>query len=249
LFAIITQFSAKEAVLLASAILKNPDALDKHFQRSSASATMSILYDYPTLENEHDETITQIHAFIDRMTRISHHHSSGSFYSGDNGVLQDLMSKASIRGNLTGFVASSALLAYISIKASVISTISYGVILSEARDRSTHLIADSARNTDEFLDGSTLLQPLPHIQPLYYAAIIAAQLIGSSGSTTIVELTVVNTHISDYSVFEGNALVRAVFINLNAFTTGTRNSVNLTLNFSGYGKQPASIVVTRLCIP
>jgi hypothetical protein len=143
---------------------------------------MSILYDYPTIENEHDETITQTHAFIDRMTRISQHHSCGSFYSGDNGVLQDLMSKASIRGNLTGFAAdiavvkqtgltyvlgetnsfschsapgvsntagaalwawitpclqaTSGLLGYISIKASVISTISYGVILSEARDRS-----------------------------------------------------------------------------------------------------------------
>ena len=113
----------------------------------------------------------QIHAFIDRMTRISQHHSSGSFYSSDNGVLQDLMSKASIRGNLMGFVAdiatvkqtgltyvlwetnsfschsapgvsntpgaalwawimpclqaNSALLGYISIKASVISTTSY----------------------------------------------------------------------------------------------------------------------------
>ncbi|KAI0278015.1 hypothetical protein BGY98DRAFT_976318 [Russula aff. rugulosa BPL654] len=174
---------------------------------------MSILYDYPTLENEHDETITQIHAFIDRMTRISQHHSSGSS-----------MSKASIRGNLTGFVAdiaavkqtgltyvlgetnsfrchgapgvsntagaalwawitlclqaSSALLGYISIKASVIN---------------------SAHNTDEFLDGSTLLQPLPPHIPLYYAAIIATQLIGSSGSTTIVELTVDNTQISTYS--------------------------------------------------
>ena len=58
----------KEAVLLASAILKNPDALDKHLQRSSASATMSILYDYPTLENEHDEAVTQIHAFTDRLS-------------------------------------------------------------------------------------------------------------------------------------------------------------------------------------
>ena len=61
----------KEAALLASAILKKPDALDKHFQRSSASAVMSILYDYPTLENEHDETITQIHAFIDHMSAAS----------------------------------------------------------------------------------------------------------------------------------------------------------------------------------
>jgi hypothetical protein len=56
----------KEAILLASAILKNPDALDKHFQRSTASAIMSILYDYPTLETEKDKTITEIHAFLDR---------------------------------------------------------------------------------------------------------------------------------------------------------------------------------------
>jgi hypothetical protein len=61
----------KEAILLASAILDNPAALDKHIQRSSASATMSILYDYPTLENEHDETITRIHAFIDRVSAAS----------------------------------------------------------------------------------------------------------------------------------------------------------------------------------
>ena len=57
----------KEAILLAAAILENPDKLDKHIQRSSASATVSILYDYPTLENEHDETLTKIHTFIDRI--------------------------------------------------------------------------------------------------------------------------------------------------------------------------------------
>jgi hypothetical protein len=32
---------------------------------------MSILYDYPTLENEHDETLTKIYAFIDRMSVAS----------------------------------------------------------------------------------------------------------------------------------------------------------------------------------
>ena len=57
----------KEAILLTSAILENPDALDKHIRRCSASAIMSILYDYLTLENEHDETLTKIHAFIDRL--------------------------------------------------------------------------------------------------------------------------------------------------------------------------------------
>ena len=89
-------------------MIDNPEAMDEHIRRSSASATMSILYDYPTLENEHDETITLIHAIIDRMTRISLHHSSGSFYSSDNGILQELMSKASIRANLTGLVANIA---------------------------------------------------------------------------------------------------------------------------------------------
>ncbi len=49
-------------------MLENPHGLDKHIQRSSASATMSILYDYPTLENENDKTLTKIHAFIDRLS-------------------------------------------------------------------------------------------------------------------------------------------------------------------------------------
>jgi hypothetical protein len=49
-------------------MLENPDASDNHFQRSSASATMSILYDYPTLENEHDKNLIGILDFIDRMS-------------------------------------------------------------------------------------------------------------------------------------------------------------------------------------
>jgi hypothetical protein len=58
-----------------------------------------------------------------------------------------------------------------------------------------------------------------------------------------------NAQISSYAVFEDNVLVRAVFINLNSFTTGTRGSVHLTLNFSGNGTPPASIIVKRLFIP
>ena len=104
--------------------------------------------------------------------------------------------------------------------------------------------------TRSILDGSTLPQRLlPHIQPLYYAAIVAAEFIGPSGSTRIVELTVNNPQISGYAAFEDDVLVRAVFINLNAFTTGTRGSVHLAFDFSGHGKRPASIVVKRLSIP
>ena len=59
----------KEAILLASALLHNPEAREKHFQRCSASATMSILYDYPTLETENDKTLKEIHAYIDRLSK------------------------------------------------------------------------------------------------------------------------------------------------------------------------------------
>lgn len=58
----------KEAILLASAILEDPDALEKHVQRTSASAAMSILYNYPTLENENDKTLVEIYAFINRLS-------------------------------------------------------------------------------------------------------------------------------------------------------------------------------------
>ena len=58
----------KEAIILASSILRNPKALDQHLKRSSASATMSILYDYPTLEDEHDKTVTEINTFVERIS-------------------------------------------------------------------------------------------------------------------------------------------------------------------------------------
>lgn len=53
----------KEGVLLASALLASPEGLEKHFERTAASATMSIMYDYPTLETENDKNIKEIHAF------------------------------------------------------------------------------------------------------------------------------------------------------------------------------------------
>ena len=58
----------KERILLASAILENPGALEKLFQRTTASATMSIVYDYPTLETENDKNLKDIRAFSDRVS-------------------------------------------------------------------------------------------------------------------------------------------------------------------------------------
>ena len=56
---------------MASALLRNPEAREKHFQRCTASATMSILYDYPTLETENDKTVKEIHAYLDRLSKAA----------------------------------------------------------------------------------------------------------------------------------------------------------------------------------
>ncbi|KAH8992370.1 cytochrome P450 [Lactarius akahatsu] len=61
----------KEGVLLASAFLANPGALEKHFQRAAASAIMSILYDYPTLETENDKNLKEILAYAERTSRAT----------------------------------------------------------------------------------------------------------------------------------------------------------------------------------
>lgn len=104
--------------------------------------------------------------------------------------------------------------------------------------------------TRSILDGSQLPQPLPpHIQPPYYAAVIAAEAIGPSGHTCMTELEIDDMQVSGYAFFEESVLARAVFINLNAFTSGTRGSVHIDLNLSGYGRQPTAITAKRLSVP
>jgi hypothetical protein len=68
---------------------------------------------------------------------------------------------------------------------------------------------------DSIIDGSPLSQPAPpHVAPTY--AIIAAEAIGSSGSTYVSELFVDDPRVSGYAFYEGGVLARAVFINSSA---------------------------------
>ncbi|KAH9071052.1 cytochrome P450 [Lactarius deliciosus] len=61
----------REGVLLASALLANSGALEKHFQRAAASATMTILYDYPTLETENDKNLKEILVYAERQSTMN----------------------------------------------------------------------------------------------------------------------------------------------------------------------------------
>jgi len=55
----------KEATILVSSLLSSSASLhlDKHFQRFAGSTTISILYDYPTIVSDHDQTIEWIEEY------------------------------------------------------------------------------------------------------------------------------------------------------------------------------------------
>jgi hypothetical protein len=209
--------------------------------------------------------------------RVSQHHYSGTFCTGTAAILQALMTKSAIRGNLTQFAPD--------IAAAHANGLPY--VLGETNSYSCHgapgvndtagaalwaldyalsaRLAGIARVyfhegvgykynflqpvtlTRSIRDGSPLPAPLaPHIQPAYYAAVIAAEAIGRSGAARVVELSTGNaTQVSAYAFYESGSLVRALFINLHAYTGGARGAVHFNLSGAGLG----SMKVKRLSVP
>ncbi|KIK70061.1 glycoside hydrolase family 79 protein [Collybiopsis luxurians FD-317 M1] len=101
------------------------------------------------------------------------------------------------------------------------------------------------------INGTPLNPPLaPHVQPAYYAAIVAGEAIGSGGDTRVSEISINSPTVSGYAFFNsGGQLTKALFINSQGFfstSTGTRPSVHLNLNIAG--KAPSSMTVKRLVI-
>jgi hypothetical protein len=50
----------KEATILASSVLANPEYRDQHFQRATVSTMLSIVYDFPTLNSAQDKAVQEI---------------------------------------------------------------------------------------------------------------------------------------------------------------------------------------------
>jgi len=216
------------------------------------------------------------------ITAISQHHYSGSFCSGSGALLQDLMTKSNIRGNVSSFSPDIAAvkaqgLDYVfgetnsfschgapnvsNTAGAALWTLDYTLFASQLGISRVHFhegvgykynLIQPATLTRSILDGSPLSQPLaPHVQPQYYAAIIAGEAIGTTGSSTVTELDINNTFVSGYAFFEGGKLKRAVLINSQAFlstSTGARTSVNVALSFAGSGSAPKTVQVKRLKI-
>ncbi|TDL23702.1 glycoside hydrolase family 79 protein [Rickenella mellea] len=216
------------------------------------------------------------------ITTISQHHYSGSFCSGKKGLLQGLMTKSTIRSNLTQFSPDIAAARAQGLDYFLGETNSYachgapGVsntagaalwmldyLLFAPQIGITRLffhhgvgykynLIQPVTLTKSTLDGSNLTQPLgPHVQPQYYAGIIATEAIGTSGSVKAVEIIIKDNFVSGYAFFEGNDLKRAVLINSQAYlntTKGKRPSKTISLKFSGSGTKPTTASVKRLTI-
>ncbi|KAG2145236.1 glycoside hydrolase family 79 protein [Suillus clintonianus] len=211
---------------------------------------------------------------------ISQHHYSGSFCTGGGAVLQDLMTKSYIRGNVSEFSSD--------VEATLAKGLNY--ILGETNSMSCHG-APNVSNTAgaalwlldytlyatqvgisrihfhegigykynliqpvtlnySILDGSPITPQAPHIQPAYYAAIIAAEAIGSSGTAQAVEITIDENDVSGYAIFEHGTLSKAVFINTIAYFAGAgaRNSTHIDLCFTGSGHAAKKMSVKTLKI-
>ncbi|KAF6757178.1 hypothetical protein DFP72DRAFT_248807 [Ephemerocybe angulata] len=107
------------------------------------------------------------------------------------------------------------------------------------------------------IDGSDLPSPLsPHINPQYYAAIIAAEAIGSSnGSVEILELSIEDNRVSAYVFLKGGLPTRAVLINSQPYFASesgdgvfqTRPFVRVSLEIEGM-PEDAQFMMKRLSI-
>lgn len=110
--------------------------------------------------------------------------------------------------------------------------------------------------TRSITNGAPLSSPLaPHIQPQYYAAIVAATFIGNSKNgtvtTNIVELPAPNSTVAGYAAYDNGVLARAVFINSKTWlngTTGSRGIVQLDFPASQNGTWPSNMQIRRLGI-
>jgi hypothetical protein len=57
----------KEAIVQACDLADEPALWDRHFRRTAASATLSIVYGHPTLTSEQDHIVRVINNFSERL--------------------------------------------------------------------------------------------------------------------------------------------------------------------------------------
>ncbi|KAJ2919071.1 hypothetical protein MD484_g1349, partial [Candolleomyces efflorescens] len=100
------------------------------------------------------------------------------------------------------------------------------------------------------LDNSALSPPRqPYVQPSYYAAIIAAEAIGSSGNTRVIEIATSDRWISGYAFYEGDKLTKALFINSRTYLTSEDSRSQVSINLGFDASISGLVTLKRLVIP
>ncbi|KAK7032967.1 glycoside hydrolase family 79 protein [Favolaschia claudopus] len=211
---------------------------------------------------------------------FSEHHYSGSFCAGNGGLLSDLMTKSTIRTNITIYttdveathargldyilgetnsyachgapgVSNTAGAALWGLDYALFSTqIGISQVFFHVGIGFKYNLIQPISLTRSILDGSPLPSPSPpHVQPLYYANVIAAELRGSQAKVQISEISIDHPQIAGYVAFEGSKLVRAVFINSKAFFAESANRTSVHLDFALDGPSPPrTMTIKRLAI-
>ncbi|EAU85549.2 hypothetical protein CC1G_06262 [Coprinopsis cinerea okayama7 len=219
------------------------------------------------------------------ISTISQHRYSGSFCTGSPVLLQDLMTKTTIRGNISVYAADIAAtralgLDYVlgetnsfachgapgvsNVAGAALWSLDYLLYAAQA-GISRIFFHQGIGFKYNFVQPVTLYrdpvdsQPLatprsPHVQPQYYATIIAAEATGRSGNTRLFDLPVNDPRISAYAFYEGNAVTKAIFIDSTGYykhasAPGTRRRTRIHPFFHTGSNAPTRMVIKRLHIP
>ncbi|CAK5284397.1 unnamed protein product [Mycena citricolor] len=108
--------------------------------------------------------------------------------------------------------------------------------------------------TRSTIDGTALSTPLlPHVQPAYHAALVAAEAIGPSGHCAGIELSIDDADVSGYAFYEQGVLKRALLMSHTVYLSSSslpRGSKQVDISFANSMTSPgASVRVKRLSIP
>jgi hypothetical protein len=89
---------------------------------------------------------------------------------------------------------------------------------------------------------------VPHIMPFYHVLLIVGEAIGNSGKSTLKELSIDETNVSGYGIWENGKLERIVLINSNLYLTTDSQRPVVTVNLQDLPAK-ARIQAKRFTVP
>ncbi|KAJ2962019.1 hypothetical protein NQZ79_g2828 [Umbelopsis isabellina] len=209
------------------------------------------------------------------LSTLSQHRYQGTFCYGGGGLIQDLMNKAHIRGNLSQYetdiaATNKAGLDYIfgetnsyschgapglsNTAGAAVWGIDYSLQAAKLNITRCHFHNGLGYKYNFFqpisgVSDDGVNNTAPHIMPLYHVLVIVGEAIGHTGRSSIQEIAIDDTYTSGYGIYEDNKLVRVILINSQLYLSsdaGARPQTSISLHgLSG----SATLKAKRFSIP